>query len=51
MKLNATIVGGLAALFAASFAMPAIAQEKPTRQRSVSQLAEGESLTQDGMGA
>jgi len=33
MKLNATIVGGLAALFAASFAMPAIAQEKKAEEK------------------
>ena len=33
MKLNATIVGGLAALFAASFAMPAMAQEKKTEEK------------------
>lgn len=33
MKLNATIVGGLAALFAASFAMPAMAQEKKAEEK------------------
>ena len=32
MKLNAMIVGGLAALFAASFAMPAMAQEKKAEE-------------------
>lgn len=34
MKLNATIVGGLAALFAASFAMPAMAQEKKAEKKA-----------------
>jgi len=33
MKLNAMIVGGLAALFAASFVMPAIAQEKKAEEK------------------
>jgi hypothetical protein len=33
MKLNATIVGGLAALFAASFALPVIAQEKKAEEK------------------
>lgn len=33
MKLNAMIVGGLAALFAASFAMPAMAQEKKAEEK------------------
>ena len=33
MKLNATIIGGLAALFAASFAMPAMAQEKKAEEK------------------
>jgi len=33
MKLNAMIVGGLAVLFAASFAMPAIAQEKKAEEK------------------
>ncbi len=32
MKLNAMIVGGLAALFAASFAIPAMAQEKKAEE-------------------
>jgi len=34
MKLNATIVGGLAALFAASFAMPIMAQEKKAEKKA-----------------
>ena len=33
MKLNATIVGGLAALFAAMFVMPAMAQEKKAEEK------------------
>jgi len=33
MKLNAMIVGGLAALFAASFVMPAIAPEKKAEEK------------------
>ncbi len=33
MKLNGMIVGGLAALFAASFAMPAMAQEKKAEEK------------------
>ena len=33
MKLNATIVGGLAALFAVSFAMPVTAQEKKAEEK------------------
>jgi len=33
MKLNAMIVGGLATLFAASFAMPAMAQEKKAEEK------------------
>ena len=33
MKLNATIVSGLAALFAASFAMPVMAQEKKAEEK------------------
>jgi preprotein translocase subunit SecG len=40
MKLNATIVGGLAALFAASFAMPAIAQEKKAEKKAEEKKAE-----------
>jgi len=33
MKLNATIIGGLAALFAVSFAMPVMAQEKKAEEK------------------
>ena len=40
MKLNATIVGGLAALFAASFAMPAMAQEKKAEKKAEEKKAE-----------
>ena len=40
MKLNATIVGGLAALFAASFAMPAMAQEKKAEKKAEEKAAE-----------
>jgi preprotein translocase subunit SecG len=40
MKLKATIVGGLAALFAASFAMPAMAQEKKVEKKADEKTAE-----------
>lgn len=40
MKLKATIVGGLAALFAASFAMPAMAQEKKAEKKADEKTAE-----------
>ena len=40
MKLNATIIGGLAALFAASFAMPAMAQEKKAEKKADEKTAE-----------
>jgi len=40
MKLNATIVGGLAALFAASFAMPAMAQEKKAEKKAEEKATE-----------
>jgi hypothetical protein len=40
MKLNATIVGGLAALFTASFAMPAMAQEQKAEKKAEEKAAE-----------
>ena len=40
MKLNATIIGGLAALFAASFVMPAMAQEKKAEKKAEEKAAE-----------
>jgi hypothetical protein len=40
MKLKATMVGGLAALFAASFAMPAMAQEKKAEKKADEKTAE-----------
>lgn len=48
MKLNATIVGGLAALFAASFAMPAMAQEKKAEEKKAEPAkAKAEKVTGD----
>jgi len=40
MKLNAKIVGGIAVLFAASFAMPAMAQEKKADKKAEEKKAE-----------
>ena len=40
MKLKAMIVGGLAALFAAAFVMPAIAQEKKAEKQAEEKKAE-----------
>ena len=40
MKLKATIIGGLAALFAASFVMPAMAQEKKAEKKAEEKAAE-----------
>jgi len=40
MKLNATIIGGLAALFAASFVMPAMAQEKKAEKKAEEKATE-----------
>ena len=42
MILNAKIVGGIAVLFAASFAMPVVAQDKKSEAKKVAEPAKGE---------
>jgi hypothetical protein len=42
MRLNAKIVGGIAVLFAASFAMPVVAQEKKAEVKKAAEPAKAE---------